>query len=203
MAKIIISTGFSIHDTPYYTPFAKDNVISDEIFNRSLIKSTEYTLAAYFRDNDIHTSSAVNKVYEDFRDNPTYENLMIMVDLATEIFKDDDFLDFIARQMGNPHISSASVMFCSDLLNGKISELGIYGNMPYSSRFAVDTGLTTEKVRQRVDNLVKQRRALKNTTRPYNDVNKEINTWVDLFSALLINKNDFLCFYKYVLCDYY
>lgn len=201
MERIITSTGFCIPKNQYFTPFTQDNVISDEIFNRSLVISSDYTLAKYFRDNDIYTSTTVNKVYSDYRSNPTYDNFMLMVDLTSEIFKDCNFLDFISWQISNPHASASSLMFCTDLVMGKLGGLSIYGNIPYSSRFCVNEGLTTEKVRTGMDKMVKRKSDLLRNNNFHAD--EGVTTWVELFSRLIINRNDFMSFYKYVLCDYY
>lgn len=203
MKQIITSTGFCLPANQYYTPFAHDNVIADEIFNRSLIKSSDYTLAAYFRDNEIYTSTTVNNLYNEYRVDPSYKNFMLLVDLASEIFTASSFLDFITWQMTNPYASATTVMFCADLVNGKLSGMSIYGNTPYNSRFNVNTTLTNEKIRQSVDALAKKFQKEAALMKSSDPMDTRITTWVELFSRLMKNRNDFLSFYRYVLCDYY
>jgi hypothetical protein len=201
MKTIIATSGFCLPQNPYYTPYEKDNVISDQIFNRSAMKSSEYTLLEYFKDNEIYTSTAVNKLYADYKATPSFDNQLLMIDLASEILKPLRFSEFVSLQLHNPYISTTSLMFCSDLLLGRVTEISSYGNIPYNARFTLNKGLTSEKIRVNVNQLI-QRNQKKLSTSVY--AQSELRAeWVSVFSDLMKRPGAFILFYKYVLADYY
>lgn len=188
---IVAASGFMIPANNYFKPFQPEDTVSDSIFNRSIVASNDATLVEFYKNKNVYRSDTINKLLDDYHDSPTFENYIVLVNVAIEIFKEIDFSAFFKLQATNTTLSNISRKFCLDCINGKFfTNYRDYAIVPFNIRFVHNNALTTDKV---IENL-----------REFERQTYYVNNWETFLTDLSENNRDvFITFFKYIFADYY
>ena len=190
MDYILLTTGFLVPQNSYFNLLRKEDNYIKELFNRSQGKIINNEILNFFKENEVYTSSTINNVYKNYIENKNFDNFISLVNIATDIFKNISFIEFIKVQMTNKHISPISISFCLDLVENKFIEKHTsYYMIPANIKFSLNNGLTKDKI---LENIKKAEKG---------DIFGYIENWENILSNLMINKEAFETFFKYIFVD--
>jgi len=187
---IVASSGFILPHNNYFKPFQPKDTVTDAIFNRSIVTNLNPQILKFYQDENVYRSETINKAYNDYLSSKSFEDYINLINIATDIFKEIDFLAFFKLQCTNINLSQISFKFCLDVVSGKFpSTYNVYSVVPFNIRFTINNGLTNDKATANIRELEK--------ASPY------VNNWETFLSELSDNRDAMLIFIKYILADYY
>ncbi len=188
---IVAASGFMIPMNSYFTPFEPEDTVFDTIFNRSIVAKNDSKLIEFYKNKNVYRSDTINKLLDVYQDQPTFENYMNLMNIAIDIFKEIDFSSFFKLQATNTNLSNISRKFCLDCMAGKFfANYRDYAIVPFNIRFVSNNALTTDKVKENINEFEKQ--------------SFYVNNWETFLSELSENNRDtFITFFKYIFADYY
>jgi len=188
---IVAASGFMIPMNSYFTPFEPEDTVFDTIFNRSIVAKNDSPLIEFYKNKNVYRSDTINKLLDVYQDQPTFENYMNLMNIAIDIFKEIDFSSFFKLQATNTNLSNISRKFCLDCMAGKFfANYRDYAIVPFNIRFVSNNALTTDKVKENINEFEKQ--------------SFYVNNWETFLSELSENNRDtFITFFKYIFADYY
>ncbi len=188
---ILTTSGFILPNNPYYVDLNESQVENTSIFDKTTFISADNDLANYIKNNRIHTSPTANKAYATYIANPTFENYIELIDIATNVLSKINHTTFFEVQASNKNMSPMSFMFCLDVLSRNFADKHLqYNAIPLNARLAVVEHITNEQIRINNEKLRKCDTVL----------NK---TWETFLSRLASKKPEFLTFFRYVFVDAY
>lgn len=188
---IVAASGFMIPMNSYFKPFEPEDTAFDTIFNRSISSTINTQLIDFYRNKNVYRSDTINKLLEQYQDQPTFENYMNLLNVAIDIFKEIDFSSFFKLQATNTNLSNMSRKFCLDCMAGKFFQnYRDYAIVPFNIRFVSNNAMTTDKVKENIHEFEKQ--------------SYYVNNWETFLTELSENNRDaFVTFFKYIFADYY
>lgn len=188
---IVAASGFMLPMNTYFKPFEPEDTKFDSIFSRSIVATNDTKIMEFYKNKNVYRSDTVNKLLNDYQDQPTFENYMNLINVTTDIFKDIDFSSFFKLQATNTNLSNISRKFCLDCMSGKyFQNYRDYAIVPYNIRFVSNNALTVDKVKENIHEFEKQ--------------SFYVNNWETFLSELSENNKDtFITFFKYIFADYY
>jgi len=188
---IIAASGFVIPVNYLFEPFEPDDTTFDSVFNRSVTSTVNTQLIEFYKNKNVYHSTVINKLLEQYQNQPTFENYISLLDVTVDIFKEVDFQTFFKLQAANSNLSNISRKFCLDCLSGKFfTNYRDYLIIPFNIRFVNNNALTTDKARENITEFEKQ--------------SYFVNNWETFLSELSKdNCAPFITFFKYIFADYY
>lgn len=203
MAEMILTTsGFALPANQYYTPFTEDVDVADDIINIRRLASVSDGLTDYFKVNHVNNSSLASILYRKYQKDPSFDNFMEIVDFVTSILRSVSVLDFVEAQIRNPHVPPTSITFLEDLVTGKFDKYQAYNQLPSSFRFVPNTGLTESAAARLTESFAKRGRDAV-ASNGYRHSVEPATTWVKMFEKLMLDKGDFVAFFRYVFVHRY
>lgn len=188
---ILTTSGFILPENRHFQVLTKEKISNTSIFNRTVLVTTNSTVADLVDTGQIYHSSAATEVFLKYEDSGKFEDFMRMVDMAAEILGSVDFNKFFEVQANNRHITHYSFKMCVDLLNGEFFNTYLeYGVIPANIRFSADNGYSASQFASNVKTLHKSK-------------TYRANTWENLLSSLANDRAVFSTFFKYVFVDSY
>ena len=188
---IVAASGFMIPMNSYFKPFEPEDTAFDTIFNRSIASTINTQLIEFYKNKNVYRSDTINKLLDQYQDQPTFENYMNLLNIAIDIFKEIDFSAFFKLQATNTNLSNMSRKFCLDCMSGKFFQnYRDYLIVPFNIRFVSNNAMTTDKVKENIHEFEKQ--------------SYYVNNWETFLTELSENNRDaFVTFFKYIFADYY
>lgn len=189
---ILTTSGFVLPLTAHHTPVDQSKLDVVSIFARSTPLPFDNNLAEFTKDVLEHQSHSSNDAYRNYEGNKTFENYMVMVDIACEILASMSVEEFFKFQAINRYLSPVSFRFCLDLYTNKLhTNYRDYLVMPLTARFQ-DPALTTPATLQ------ERQASLKRLT----GLTKQL-TWEHVLPRLINDKKAFVSFFRYLFVDAY
>lgn len=188
---ILTTSGFILPENKYFEVLTKEKISETVNFNRTVLVTTNSTVADLVDTGQIYHSPAANEAYLKYEDSGSFEDFMRMIDIAAEILGKINFDKFFELQANNRHITHYSFKLCVDLLNTEFQNtFHQYSVIPSNIRFAADNGNSASQFANNVKLLHK--------SKTYRS-----STWEQLLSNLGNGRAEFSTFFKYIFVDCY
>ena len=188
---ILTTSGFILPQNRLYEVLTKEKISNTSIFNRTVLVTTNSTVADLVNTGQIYHSQEANEAFLKYEDSGKFEDFMRMVDIAAEILGTVDFNKFFELQANNRHLTHYSFKMCVDLLNCEfVNTYRQYSVIPANTRFAADNGFSASQFTANVKILHKSKK--------YGS-----STWENLLSSLANERAVFSTFFKYIFTDNY
>jgi len=190
MNYILLTTGFLVPANSYFNIASKEYNFIKDLFNRTQGNVINSEILDFFKENEVYTSSIINNAYKKYLENKNFDNLISLVNITTDIFKNISFIEFIKLQMTNKHLSPISISFCFDLVEDNfIEKHANYYVIPSNIKFNLNNNLTKDKILENIKKIEKGNKF------------HVIENWENILSKLIVNKEAFETFFKYIFVD--
>lgn len=190
---VFTTSGFILPLTPYHAPYSEVNGAKETIFTQFFASTSDQMLHDYFKNSNIYISDTAKKIYDAYTSDPTHEHFIDAVNLVTDILQHCTPEQFFKWQMGSPHISAISVMFCKDIVTGKfVHNYNTYNVLGFNSRFSMNNALTATQASERWADM---KRAMNNSGTS--------NSWTTILVPLMAKRAVFMTFFKHIFVDFY
>lgn len=201
---VLTATGFIFGKSSYHV--VPETAVSavDELLSRTQFKEQDNLTTELFRSKPIYVAPSLNKALEDYNRTPNTDTFMAMVTLACEVLSVSDVETFLSWQAGNPHITTTSIMFLTDVLSGNFMKTyRNYQVVPSSSRFMTHNGVTETKARALMNKFVTTKRiqgsdAIASDWGGGELYRKPCFDWVNILTEIVDDKKAFEAFFKYL-----
>lgn len=190
MSKTILTTtGFILPESGLYCAFEEKDFQLEDFISRSDNYAYKNRLE-YFTENNVQFIPSANELYRNYIHDSSFKNLMAMVDLCADVLGKIDVKSFLMMQASNRYMSNISLMFCRDMLLGKLCGTHNYDSVPADSRFVTDRPITRDEGVRRYTNMVHS-----------NLVDPALVNWTDILTPMVTNKSSFVNFFRYIFVD--
>lgn len=157
---ILTTSGLLLPSNQHFSLIDFNKLTENSILNRNRNKITELDseLVSRIKTLPIYSSEAANKAFNSFKADKSFDNFIVLTEIASDSLNPISVKDFFLIQAENKYISPLTFMMLLEVANGNFeANHHRYATYSNSVRIIRHTAITSEEVK---DNLIAMKRAI-------------------------------------------